>query len=150
MVKHSVLERIRKAVTSCVLYYFLINFWEYLFKILFWKEKAMSQYYAKISEIEYLKVAWPFCILDYFPVMFSWGKKEFSYHHQVCLKISGFKISEIRWWNFSFITPGHIMCNILYDALRNLVLLTQFRKREKRRWRSVTFSKVTGLSLQLY
>ena len=42
------------------------------------------------------------------------------------------------------------MSNILYDALRNLVLLTQFRKREKRLWRSVTFSKVTGLSLQLY
>ena len=48
------------------------------------------------------------------------------------------------------VPPGHIMSNILYDALRNLVLLTQFRKREKRLWRSVTFSKVTGLSLQLY
>ena len=41
------------------------------------EEKTMSQYYAKISEIEYLKefgfckVAWPFCILYYFPVTLS-------------------------------------------------------------------------------
>ena len=38
----------------------------------------------------------------------------------------------------------------LCDALRNLVLLVQFKKREKDPWRSVTFSKVTDLSLNLY
>ena len=36
------------------------------------------------------------------------------------------------------------------DALRDLVPFVQFKKREKRPWRSVTFSKVAGFSLQLY
>ena len=30
------------------------------------------------------------------------------------------------------------------DALRNLVLFVQFKKREKNPWRSATFSKVAG------
>ena len=30
------------------------------------------------------------------------------------------------------------------DAVRDLVLFVQFKKREKHPWRSVTFSKVTG------
>ena len=34
--------------------------------------------------------------------------------------------------------------------LRNLVPFEQFQKREKHPWRSVTFSKVAGFSLQLY
>ena len=32
----------------------------------------------------------------------------------------------------------------LCDALRNLVLFVQFKKREKRPWRNVTFSKDLG------
>ena len=39
---------------------------------------------------------------------------------------------------------------LIYDALRDLVLFVQFKKREKHPWRSVSFSKVAGLSLQLY
>ena len=35
-------------------------------------------------------------------------------------------------------------------ALRDLVPCTQFKKREKHPWRSVTFRKVAGFSLQLY
>ena len=35
-------------------------------------------------------------------------------------------------------------------ALRNLVPLAQFKKREKHLWRSVTFRKVAGFSMQLY
>ena len=37
-------------------------------------------------------------------------------------------------------------CDVLYD----LVPFAQFKKREKHSWRSVTFSKVAGFSLQLY
>ena len=36
------------------------------------------------------------------------------------------------------------------DALRNLVPFVQFKNREKYPWKSVTFSKVAGVSLQLY
>ena len=36
------------------------------------------------------------------------------------------------------------------DALFDLVPFVQFNKREKHRWKSVTFSKVAGFSLQLY
>ena len=36
------------------------------------------------------------------------------------------------------------------DALRDLVPFVQLQKREKHPWRSVTFSKVAGFSLQLY
>ena len=32
----------------------------------------------------------------------------------------------------------------IYDALRDLVPFVQFKKREKRPWRSVNFSKVAG------
>ena len=35
-------------------------------------------------------------------------------------------------------------------ALRDLVPPVQFKKLEKPQWRSVTFSKVAGFSLQLY
>ena len=35
-------------------------------------------------------------------------------------------------------------------ALRDLVPLVQFTKREKHPWRSIDFSKVAGFSLQLY
>ena len=35
-------------------------------------------------------------------------------------------------------------------ALCNLVPFVQFKKREKHPWRSVTFSKVAGSSLQLH
>ena len=34
------------------------------------------------------------------------------------------------------------------DALRDLVPFAQFKKREKHSWKSVTFSKVAGFSLQ--
>ena len=36
------------------------------------------------------------------------------------------------------------------DVLRDLVPFVQFKKLEKHPWKSVTFSKVTGFSLQLY
>ena len=36
------------------------------------------------------------------------------------------------------------------DALHDLVPFVQFKKREKHRWWSVTFSKVAGFSLQLF
>ena len=35
----------------------------------------------------------------------------------------------------------------VYNALRDLVPFVQFRKREKNPWRSVAFSKLSGLSL---
>ena len=40
--------------------------------------------------------------------------------------------------------------NYICDALRDLVQFVQFKKRKKHPWRSVTFSKVAGLSLQFY
>ena len=36
------------------------------------------------------------------------------------------------------------------DALRDLAPFVQFKKREKRSWKNVTFSKVADNSLQLY
>ena len=39
---------------------------------------------------------------------------------------------------------------IICDLLRDLVPFVQFKKREEYSWRSVTFSKVAGFSLQLY
>ena len=38
---------------------------------------------------------------------------------------------------------------VIWDALRDLVSFVPFTQREKQPWRSVTFSKVTGFSLQL-
>ena len=38
---------------------------------------------------------------------------------------------------------------LMCDILRNLVAFVQCKKHEKHPWRSVTFSKVAGLSLQL-
>ena len=35
-------------------------------------------------------------------------------------------------------------------ALHDMVPLTQFKKREKHPWRSVTFSKVTGFIVEFY
>ena len=37
-----------------------------------------------------------------------------------------------------------------WDALRDLIPFVQFKKRKRRAWRSVTFSKVAGLNLQVY
>ena len=37
----------------------------------------------------------------------------------------------------------------IYDALRDLVLFVEFKIREKHPWRSVYFSKVSDVSLQL-
>ena len=39
---------------------------------------------------------------------------------------------------------------VICDALGDLVLLIQFKKREKHPWRSINFSKVAGFSLQIY
>ena len=39
---------------------------------------------------------------------------------------------------------------LICDALRDLVTFVQFKNREKHPWRSVKFSKVSGVSLQLY
>ena len=39
---------------------------------------------------------------------------------------------------------------LICGALHDLVPPVQFKKREKHPWRSVTFSKVAGFSLQLY
>ena len=44
--------------------------------------------------------------------------------------------------NFMFMRAG--FSNSIYDVLRDLVPFVQFKKREKRPWKSVTFSKVTG------
>ena len=43
---------------------------------------------------------------------------------------------------------GHEL--IICGALRDLVPFVQLKKHEKHPWRSVTFSKVAGLNLQLY
>ena len=40
--------------------------------------------------------------------------------------------------------------SLICGALRDLVRFAQFKKREKHPWRSITFSKVAGWSLQLY
>ena len=40
--------------------------------------------------------------------------------------------------------------NYICDTLRDLVPFVQLKKRKKHPWRSVTFSKVAGLSLQFY
>ena len=106
----------RQMLTFCSLYHFLIQQSLKVLRISLQNDntvlegKIMSQHYAKISEIEYFKefsfckVTRPLRILNYFPVILTCGKEELSYYHWVCLKICGFKISKIRWWNFSFIT----------------------------------------------
>ena len=40
--------------------------------------------------------------------------------------------------------------NIICNALRDLVPFVQFKKCENNLWRSDTFSKVAGFSLQIY
>ena len=48
---------------------------------------------------------------------------------------------------------NQVIPDFLYfcDALRDLVPLIQFKKREKKkRWRNATFSKLAGSSLRLY
>ena len=40
--------------------------------------------------------------------------------------------------------------SLICEALRNLVLFAQFKKREKHPLRSVAFSIVAGFGLQLY
>ena len=40
---------------------------------------------------------------------------------------------------------GQTVIEDIRDALRDLVLFVQFKKREKRPWRSVNFGKVAGL-----
>ena len=42
------------------------------------------------------------------------------------------------------------LCLIICDALRDLVSLIQYKKREKYPWRSDTFNKIAEFSLQLY
>ena len=39
---------------------------------------------------------------------------------------------------------------VVCDALHDLVIFAQFKKRVKHPWKSVNFSKVAGFSLQLY
>ena len=43
----------------------------------------------------------------------------------------------------------HLACIHKCGALRDLIPLVQFKKREKHPWRSVTYSKAAGFSLQL-
>ena len=43
-----------------------------------------------------------------------------------------------------------VIFKIIWDALRNLVPILQFKKREKLPWRSITFSKVAGFIFQCY
>ena len=45
---------------------------------------------------------------------------------------------------------ANMFSKIFCDALHNLVLFVQFKKREKHQCRSATFSKVAGFGLQLY
>ena len=42
------------------------------------------------------------------------------------------------------------LLDFICDALHDLVPFAQFKKRKKHPWRSVTFSKVAGFSVQLY
>ena len=41
-------------------------------------------------------------------------------------------------------------CRLSTDALRDLVPFIKFKKREKRPWRNVTFSKAADFSLHFY
>ena len=43
-----------------------------------------------------------------------------------------------------------ILISSICNAMRDLLPFVQFKKREKQPWRSVTFSKIAGFSLQLY
>ena len=44
----------------------------------------------------------------------------------------------------------YLFIDAICDTLRDLLLFVQFKKHEKLPWRSVSFSKVAGYSLQLY
>ena len=46
--------------------------------------------------------------------------------------------------------PANISADMCGGALRDLVPFVLFKKRGKHPWRSVSFSKVAGFSLQLY
>ena len=61
--------------------------------------------------------------------------------------------SKVRLINVCKNVPEKDLKNALCDlvnALRDLVLFVQFKKREMQPWRSVNFSKVLSLILQLY
>ena len=51
----------------------------------------------------------------------------------------------LQMWQYQFSQVEEATRKIC-DALRNLILFVQFKKREKHPWRSVNFSKVAGLN----
>ena len=56
----------------------------------------------------------------------------------------------LKWRPFEYKAEFAKKVSLICGALRDLVPCTRFKKREKHPWRSVTFSKVAGFSLQLY
>ena len=56
-----------------------------------------------------------------------------------------FVLEHIYFWILSSISQF-----IMQDTLHDLVPFVQYKKHEKHLWRSITFSKVTRFSLQLY
>ena len=53
-------------------------------------------------------------------------------------------------WKYIAFTNGSMTPSLICEALGNLVLFAQFKKREKHPLRSVAFSIVAGFGLQLY
>ena len=59
-------------------------------------------------------------------------------------------LREVKEINAAISKTEKVMGLIICDALRDLVLVVQFKKRQIHPWRSVNFSKVTCFSLQIY
>ena len=77
---------------------------------------------------------------DIFMFSFGWLKRDW-WLYECCLQRKLFYLGNVSRKNLL------LAVNFQSDALRDLVLFLQFRKREKHQWKSITFSKV---SLQLY
>ena len=59
-------------------------------------------------------------------------------------------ISKIDVLLVTIVTPkSTVLSTKIFDVLCDLVPFVQFKKREKHRWRTVTFSKVAGLKVTL-
>ena len=89
---------------------------------------------------------------NFVPVLKNDGKQVFKDFHTVSLLPFCREIFDELILNksFHFFFAENDLISHTCGALRNLLALVQFKKREKHPWSGVNFSKVVGFSLQLY
>ena len=115
-----------------------------------WRVKSMDFWYPGILAEAYLTLSWRRFLshrkqsIDLQSKLIDW----FLYDRNIRYKIVR-TFSNVNDECFFHLLKSFIS-NLKCGALRDLVLLVQFKKREKHPWRNVNFSKVAGFSLKLY